>query len=157
MARSAKTGTPDVGILLEKFESYLQHKTLKLTSQRRQILAKIVGMQTHFTADDLVDAFRSERPRVSKATCYRTLSLLTDARIVEEHNFGEAYRVYEVTEGREHHDHLCCTDCGRIIEFASEAMELLQDKIARGLKFHPRYHSQNIYGICRECWAGGAR
>lgn len=157
MARTAKTSAKEIDALLEKFESYLQRKSLKLTSQRRQILDRIMAMKTHFTADDLVDAFRGMRPRVSKATCYRTLSLLTDARIVEEHNFGEAYRVYEVAEGRDHHDHLCCTECGKIIEFSSDAMEDLQDEIAKGLRFHPTYHSQKIYGICRECWASGRR
>ena len=157
MARTAKTASPGIETLLDKFESYLQRKTLKLTRQRRKIVAKILGMKTHFTADDLVDAFRRERPRVSKATCYRTLSLLSDAGIVEEHNFGDAFKVYEVAEGRDHHDHLCCTECGKIIEFSSEAMEQLQDKIAVALRFHPKYHSQKIYGICRECWAAGTR
>ncbi|MCC6573079.1 MAG: transcriptional repressor [Planctomycetes bacterium] len=138
--------------LIDKFDAFLATKTLKLTSQRREIIEKILAMPRHFTADDLVDSFVGQRPRVSKATIYRTLGLLHEAAVLEEHNFGEAHKLYEITEGREHHDHLSCTRCHKIIEFFSEEMEAMQDRIAAKLGFHPTHHSQKIYGLCRECW-----
>lgn len=142
----------DIERLLDKFDKFLATKSLKLTNQRREIIEKILAMPRHFTADDLVDSFVGQRPRVSKATIYRTLSLLHEAEIIEEHNFGEAHKLYEISEGREHHDHLSCTRCHKIIEFFSEEMEALQDRIAAKLGFHPTHHSQKIYGLCRECW-----
>jgi Fur family transcriptional regulator, ferric uptake regulator len=154
MARlSTRKGSIEVDALVEKLERFLQKKALKLTSQRRQLLEKIIEMdKTHFTADDLVDEFRDQRPRVSKATVYRTLSVLVEAGILEEHNFGENHRVYEVSEGRPHHDHLICTSCGKIIEFFNADMEGLQDKVANEYGFHPTHHSQKIYGVCASCW-----
>lgn len=160
MARSPIRKAPDIDLdgLLDKFEAFLQKKALKLTSQRRQILEKILDMdKTHFTADDLVDEFRDSRPRVSKATVYRALSVLVESDILEEHQFGEVHKVYELSEGRPHHDHLICDQCGRIIEFFSAEMEKLQDKVAKKKGFHPTHHSQKIYGICRECWGEGVR
>lgn len=160
MARSSIRKTPDLDLdgLLSKFEVYLQKKSLKLTNQRRKILEKILEMdKTHFTADDLVDEFRNERPRVSKATVYRTLSVLVEPGILEEHQFGDSQKVYELSEGRPHHDHLICTSCGKILEFFNEAMEELQDKVAKGHGFHPTHHSQKIYGICQTCWGKGVR
>lgn len=141
-----------LGRLLDKLDAFLATKMLKLTTQRRQIVEKMLSMPRHFTADDLVDSFAGQRPRVSKATIYRTLSLLNEAAVIEEHNFGEAHKLYEISEGRDHHDHLSCTRCHKIIEFFSEEMELLQDRIAQKLGFHPTHHSQKIYGLCRECW-----
>lgn len=144
--------------LLDKLDEFLQRKSLKLTSQRRRIVEQILDMEkTHFAADDLVDQFRDQKPRVSKATVYRALSVLVEAGILEQHDFGESHKVFEVSEGREHHDHLMCTSCARIIEFHSDDMESLQDKIAAGLGFHPTHHSQKIYGICKECWKQGKR
>jgi Fur family ferric uptake transcriptional regulator len=154
MAKTALRKSPDVAIseLLDKFEAFLQKKQLKLTSQRRQILEKILEMdKTHFTADDLVDQFRNERPRVSKATVYRTLSVLVEPGILEEHQFGESQKVYELSEGRPHHDHLICTNCHKIIEFVSDAMEKLQDRVAADHGFKPTHHSQKIFGICKDC------
>ena len=159
MARST-IRKADIGIesLLGKLEHFLQRKAHKLTSQRRQLLEKILEMdKTHFTADDLVDEFRDQRPRVSKATVYRTLSVLVEAGILEEHNFGENHKVYELSEGRPHHDHLICTSCGKIIEFFNADMEKLQDKVATQHGFHPTHHSQKIYGICADCWKAGGR
>lgn len=154
MAKTALRKSPDVAIseLLDKFEAFLNKKQLKLTSQRRQILEKILEMdKTHFTADDLVDQFRNDRPRVSKATVYRTLSVLVEPGILEEHQFGESQKVYELSEGRPHHDHLICTSCHKIIEFVSDAMEKLQDKVAANHGFKPTHHSQKIFGICKDC------
>lgn len=159
MARSTvRKSEVDVDSLLEKLERFLQKKALKLTNQRRQLLEKIIEMdKTHFTADDLVDEFRDQRPRVSKATVYRTLSVLVEAGILEEHNFGETHKVYEVSEGRPHHDHLICTNCSKITEFFSAEMEKLQDRVAAEHGFHPTHHSQKIYGICASCWGKGPK
>ncbi|MBE7490593.1 MAG: transcriptional repressor [Planctomycetes bacterium] len=155
MPRAAKTDTKG---LLDKFDSFLQRKSLKLTAQRRRIVEQILGMEkTHFGADDLLDQFRDERPRVSKATIYRALGVLVEAGILEQHDFGESHRLFELSEGRDHHDHLMCTRCGTIIEFHSEEMEALQDKVAARLGFHPTHHSQKIFGICKDCWKQGKR
>src|SRR5687768_6109290 len=101
MARSTiRKAAIDIEALLEKLERFLQKKSLKLTSQRRQLLEKVLEMdKTHFTADDLVDQFRDQRPRVSKATVYRTLLVLVESGILEEHQFGEIHKVYELHEG----------------------------------------------------------
>lgn len=160
MARSPIRKAPSIDLegLLDKFEAYLQRKSLKLTTQRRQILEKILNMdKTHFTADDLVDEFRDARPRISKATVYRTLGVMTEADIVEEHQFGDNHKVYELSEGRPHHDHLICDNCGKILEFFSADMERLQDKVAQKKGFHPTHHSQKIFGVCAECWSKGVR
>jgi len=144
--------------LLGKFDSYLQRKSLKLTAQRRRIVEQILGMdKTHFAADDLVDEFRDQKPRVSKATVYRALGVLVEAGILEQHDFGESHKVFELSEGRDHHDHCMCTRCGKIIEFHSEEMESLQERVAAGLGFHPTHHSQKIFGICKDCWKQGQR
>lgn len=155
MPRAAKAET---NLLLDKFDSFLQRKSLKLTAQRRRIVEHILGMEkTHFGADDLVDQFRDDKPRVSKATVYRALGVLVEAGILEQHDFGESHKVFELSEGRDHHDHLMCTKCAKIIEFHSEEMEGLQDKVAAGLGFHPTHHSQKIFGICKDCWKQGLR
>jgi Fur family transcriptional regulator, ferric uptake regulator len=160
MARSSIRSSPAGGIsaLVEKLERFLQRKSQKLTSQRRALLEKIVEMdKTHFTADDLVAEFIGSEPRISKATIYRSLGVMVEAGILEEHQFGDNFKVYELAEGRPHHDHLICTACGKIIEFFSAEMEELQDKVAKQHGFHPTHHSQKIFGICQSCWSSGTR
>lgn len=160
MARTSIRTSPTGGLdaLLTKLELFLRRKSQKLTAQRRALLEKIMEMdKTHFTADDLVAEFIDSRPRVSKATIYRSLGVMVEAGILEEHQFGESYKVYELSEGRPHHDHLICTSCGKIIEFFSAEMEDLQDKVAKKHGFHPTHHSQEIFGICQDCRGKGGR
>lgn len=144
--------TPTLDAARAHFEKFLRTKDLRLTSQRRDILDRAAAMGRHFTADELADAFRARRVRPSKATVYRTLSLLTESSILEEHEFKKRESsVYEFAWGREHHDHLICIACGKIEEFFSQAIEDLQDAVAKDHGFEPRFHSQKIYGECRAC------
>ena len=58
---------------------------------------------------------------------------------------------------REHHDHLVCTACGRIVEYQSEAMEALQREIAARYGFELDDHVHELRGRCRECRRAGSK
>ncbi len=136
------------------FEDYLRAQDLKLTEQRFEILERVATIGRHFTADDVVDEFRRRRAGPSKSTIYRTLTLLTECDILEEHKFANnPSSVYELAWGRDHHDHLICTSCGAIIEFFDEKLEQVQDSAAEALGFEPLSHSLKIYGRCATCKA----
>ena len=136
----------------QHFQKFLRTKELKLTGQRDDVLVRAAHMTGHFTADDMVDAFAKRKTRPSKATVYRTLSLLTACKVLEEHAIARrSSSVYEFAWGRDHHDHLICTVCGTIIEFMCQEIEDLQDNVAERHGFTAEFHSQKIYGTCRKC------
>ena len=133
------------------FSEFLQKKTLKLTSQRRSILKEAIEAKGHFSADQLLEYAKREDPTISKATVYRTLALLTDSRLLEEQDFGDGKKLYERAEGRRHHDHLVCIQCGKIIEFENDEIEKLQDGEAKRYQFRVVYHSHKLFGFCAGC------
>ncbi|MCB1177459.1 MAG: transcriptional repressor, partial [Leptospiraceae bacterium] len=65
-----------------------------------------------------------------------------------EHDFGKDYKFYEHIIGHEHHDHIICIDCGRIVEFLEPGIEELQTKAAKEKGFKIKGHNLNIYGNC---------
>ncbi len=132
------------------FSDFLEKKDLKLTSQRRTILHQAMR-EGHFSAEDLLEFAKKEDPTVSKATVYRTLSLLKESNILEEQDFGDGKKLYERAQGRKHHDHLVCIKCGRILEFENEAIERLQDSEAGKHNFKIVYHSLKLFGFCHSC------
>lgn len=132
------------------FTEFLEQKDLKLTTQRRTILHQAMR-EGHYTADELLENSKKEDPTVSKATVYRTLALLKEAKVIEEHDFGEGKKLYERAEGRKHHDHLICIKCGKIIEFENDAIERLQDSEAKKHAFKVVYHSLKLFGFCHNC------
>lgn len=133
------------------FSAFLEGKDLKLTSQRRTILRRGLEASGHFSADRLLELSRKADSTISKATVYRTLALLKECKILEEHDFGEGKKLYERAQGRKHHDHFVCIRCGKILEFENEPIEKLQDAEAKKHKFQVVYHSLKLFGFCRGC------
>lgn len=126
---------------------------LKLTKPREFIVENILSSKAgeHFSADELWERLRKKDKRVSKATVYRTLNLLVQKKMVEEHDFGKGEKYYERMVERPHHDHLICIHCGRIIEFENPEIEKLQEEIAKRENFQIAYHSHKLFGACDRC------
>ena len=148
-------GAPDPK---EHWRSYLERKGLKTTQQREAIVDAFLRSSGHVALEDLLSSARRKHPRVGLATVYRTVKLLEEAGIAAARHFGPGQTLYEVAEGRAHHDHLICEACGFIIEFESDEIEQLQDTAARRLGFNVLRHRHELFGLCERARgiAGGA-
>jgi Fur family ferric uptake transcriptional regulator len=136
---------------LDTVAKYLKEHDFKLTNQRKKIIETVFASHEHFTADDLYDVLRAKGESISKATIYRTLSLLCESGLVESRDFGRGQLYYEHVLGHEHHDHLICVDCGKVVEFRNKDMEKLQVKVAKARGFQIESHSVRIFGRCKAC------
>ena len=141
---------------LRAFLDFLRKKDLKFTSQRELILKAVFTGHRHFTADQLFEEVRRKDRTISRATVYRTLALLAEANLVEANDFDRGQLFYERKFGYEHHDHLICIDCGKIIEFKNQEIERIQDQVTQGYAFKPLYHRHQIFGQCHGCCKKGA-
>ena len=112
---------------LKAIEEFMRSRGLKLTGPRRRVVEKLLSIKGHVAADDLIEQLRRDKTPVSKATVYRTLSLVTRSGLIDGHDFDGGKRLYEPMVGRAHHDHLYCIGCGKVIEFEEEAIERLQE------------------------------
>ena len=138
--------------LLETFKKLLKENTLKFTKQRELVLKALYDNEGHFTPEDLYSLIRSQHPdlTISIPTIYRTLALLEDSSIVDSLSFGAKGKKYEFGL-KEHHDHLICTQCGKLIEFQDDIIERRQEEIAKKFHFKMTDHTMNIRGICKSC------
>ncbi len=138
--------------LLERFRRILKQNTLKFTIQREVILQTLYDSNEHLTPEALHRRIQENYPdlKIGIATVYRTLSLLEESDIVTSLSFGAQGKKYELG-AKEHHDHMICTQCGKITEFVDEEIEKRQEKIAEAFGFKMQDHSMQIYGICKEC------
>lgn len=138
---------------VSEIQEQLQSKHLKVTHPRQTLVGKILAARAgeHFSADELWDELGRRGKKVSKATVYRTLHLLVNEKLVEEHDFGRGQKYYERMVERPHHDHLICIHCGRIIEFENTKIEKLQEEVAQREGFKINYHSHKLFGACSSC------
>jgi len=140
---------------LRTVEEHFRAHGSRWTSQRELIVRTVFMDHDHFTADELLDRCRRSNPRVSRATVYRTLTVLEDAGFVEGLDTGDGGRRFEHVLGHAHHDHMVCTSCGAILEFRDEELEVRQLVAARRLGFKVKSHSLRLYGCCRTCLRQG--
>jgi Fur family ferric uptake transcriptional regulator len=137
--------------LNKTLERYMAERGLKSTRQRSMIIDVFFGMHGHLSVEEVWARIRQDDPRVSVATVYRTMKLLSESGLAHAQNFGDGQTRYEVAVGREHHDHLICTRCSTIIEFENDQIERMQDAVARRHGFKVSSHKMELYGVCKNC------
>ncbi len=126
-----------------------------MTQQRLRIVERVYATHEHFSAETLFAWLRDEDGvAVSRATVYRTLELLASGGFVESLDAGRGEMLYEHCLGHTHHDHLVCTDCGKIVEFREPRIEKLQAAVASKNGFTMTGHLLRLSGLCSRCSPG---
>ena len=126
----------------------LKNAGLKVTLPRLKILEVLQDPECHHvSAEDLYKKLIDIGEEIGLATVYRVLNQFDDAGIVTRHNFEGGKSVFELTQ-QHHHDHLICIDCGKVIEFTDDAIEVRQRNIAERHGIKLSNHSLYLYGHC---------
>ena len=124
---------------------YLRKAGLKITHPRKRIFEVLEQKGNKLmTADDLYRTLLESGEDIGLATVYRVLHQFESAGLVVKHNFEGGQAFYELDSGV-HHDHMVCVETGKVIEFVSEEIEALQDKIAAQHGYTIEDHSLVMY------------
>lgn len=143
--------------IVERLEEFLAAKGLRHTRQRDVIVEAAFSTTEHFTADELWERARKIDAGASRATLYRTLSLLVESGLLKEIDLGMDQTHYDPNfVDHPHHNHLICTDCQKVVEFEDTHMSLLEDCITRRLGFRPETSSVRIEASCDQLRQKGA-
>lgn len=136
-----------------EFSRFLEKRGMRLTRQREVVFDRLFEREDHVSADELADILKQHDRGISKATVYRTLSLLVESGLVEANDFHTGYQVYEFRsshEGHAHHDHILCVDGQRVVEFYSQELDGLVKRIAKRHGFEHLTHRLIVYARCSD-------
>ena len=134
-----------------RLQDYIQHGGGRVTETRKLILEAIYETHSHFSGDDIFIRLNEKGYEVSRASIFRTLPLLVEAGLLRESVSNERHKHYEHTWGHTHHEHLTCSECGRVIEFYDPKLETLLTAIADQYDYSIRDHRIELFGVCQEC------
>ena len=134
----------------ELLQEALQERGLRNTKQREVLTDIFFSYDRHFSHDELLALAREKDPGIGYATVYRTLKLLAELGLANELHFDDGHTRFEVADG-EHHDHLICIKCSKIVEFEHEQIEKLQEQVAKEHGFKLIHHRMELYGVCPDC------
>ena len=124
----------------------------RLTRTRKAVLLVLQESKYPLSASDLYAQLKSQSIAIDLVTVYRNLTALKELGFVNQlelHQEGQ-FR-YEIKEGREHHHHIRCKSCGRIVDLLLCPLKKLTTMIEKETRFVVGDHSLEFSGWCPKC------
>lgn len=135
----------------EQFKKLFKEERIDQFGNRFKVLEAFLQTEKHVTAADLTRSIQLSGHKISTDFVEDTLEHLCRFGFAQKNRFDNGKIRYEHLHLGDHHDHMICTKCGRIIEFKNEQLESLQLQISQAHGFHMLQHKMEIYGICSLC------
>ena len=135
----------------EKLRQFLRTRGLRQSQPRDDVADVFLRTEKHVSTQELFELVKKKHKNIGYATVARTLKLLAKAGLCRIVDFGDGIQRYEHEYGHDHHDHLICSDCGRLVEIFSRKLEKAQEELIRKHGYEQVSHRLQIYGICPKC------
>ena len=127
----------------------LRSQGLRMTPQRRAIVAEIMRTQGHISPTALARKVQGEMPGVNASTIYRTLTLLEEVGVLAPAHLEGGAEYHRAEEAG--HVHLTCSNCGTEDDLSLDEANALIELIERHHGFQPDLTHFAISGLCAEC------
>ena len=138
--------------VINELKEIIKNRGLKYTKQREVIFETILNSNKHLNAEELNVIISEKYPnlKIGIATIYRALSFLEEVKLISSVVLDNDGKKFE-SNIKEHHDHIICIKCNKIIEFLSNKIEKAQEDIAKENGFKLLNHTMYLYGVCSKC------
>jgi Fur family ferric uptake transcriptional regulator len=133
----------------QDFKELLKGVGFKATPGRLLLLE---ALQKELEPLPVLEIQKKLKNKLNEVTLYRALEAFATAGLVRRVDLNHDHAHYELAVGREHHDHVVCTDCGIIEDIEGCALVPLEKRALTQSKFKSIYsHNLEFFGLCRSC------
>jgi Fur family ferric uptake transcriptional regulator len=122
----------------------------KVTPQRLVIIKTVTESVEMLTPSALYEKVKAIDPEVGEVTVYRTLNILEDLGLVCTVHTENNIHSY-IGCPSEHHDHLICSDCGKVVNFTNCNLNMLSKRLSVETGFDITDHRLEFHGRCEKC------
>lgn len=138
----------------KQFRQLFEQQGLDRFEERFQVLESFLKLEHHVSLDEIIEQLKTDGAQVDRSFLSQCMEQLCRFGFASRVEFDQDEKIlYEHRHLGVHHDHMVCTKCGSILEFKDEALEALQEKVARDYGFYMLQHKMEIYGLCSSCRA----
>lgn len=135
----------------QQFKKLFKQEYIDDFEDRFNILEVFLQTEKHLTSIELIKLLEENGYNFEPDFIRDTLKLMVRFGFAKKNRFNNGPVRYEHMHLGQHHDHMICTKCRKIVEFREDRLENLQVQIAAAHGFHMLQHKMEIYGICSEC------
>ena len=135
----------------QQFKKLFKQEYIDVFEDRFNILEVFLQTEKHLTIDELIKLLKENGYNFEPDFIRDTLKLMVRLGFAKKNRFNNGPVRYEHMHLGQHHDHMICTKCRKMVEFSEDRLEDLQVQIAASHGFHMLQHKMEIYGICSEC------
>jgi Fur family transcriptional regulator, ferric uptake regulator len=136
----------------EHVHAVLARAGLRRGGARERIIELLAAESCALSAVEIEDALRAQGGRIGRASIYRVLELLVEHGLIERVTVGPGLARFErVLPSGEHHHHLVCDRCGRLIAFDDPGLERAIHKVSQRLGVRVEHHEVVLRGACEDC------
>jgi len=135
----------------KQFEKLFKKENIDNFEDRFKVLEAFLQTENHLTSAELTQILNENGHNLDNEFVRDTLKLMCNFGFARKNKFDNGVVRYEHWHLGQHHDHMICIKCKKIVEFEEDAMENLQINIASKHGFHLLQHKMELYGICSEC------
>ncbi len=135
----------------QQFKKLFKQEHIDNFENRFKVLEVFLQTEKHVSVNELVARLENAGWQLDSEFVKDTLKLMCRFGFAHKSRFDNGVVLYEHRHLGQHHDHMICTKCRKILEFEEDQIEQLQIKIAAAHGFHMLQHKLEIYGICDDC------
>lgn len=136
-------------------ERLCRERGVRLTPQRREVLAIINASDQPLGAYDIMERLRAKQPRIAPPTVYRALEFLLAEGLIHKLESLHAFVSCRHPDHPHYSQFLICKDCGDVDEVHSELVNAQLSDAARQRGFEPDQSTVEVTGRCGRCQGGG--
>jgi Fur family ferric uptake transcriptional regulator len=135
----------------EQATGRLNEAGFRAGAARRQVIELLEGECCAITALEI----DRRLPAVGRASVYRTLEQLEQLDLVHRVDVGGESAAYERNDPGEHHHHMVCVRCGRLVPFEDPSLERAIHRVGERAVFEVTSHDVLLRGVCPGCQGKG--
>ncbi len=128
----------------------LKQQGHKITEVRTELVKILLESDTPLTIIDLIKKLERKKLKPNKTTVYREVEFLRDLEVIEEVDFGEGKKRYEISN--QHHHHVVCVNCKTIKDVSMDKdIDSYSKRIIEKTGFKSIGHTLEFFGLCPVC------
>jgi Fur family ferric uptake transcriptional regulator len=135
----------------KQFKKLFQQEHVDRFEDRFRVLQVFLETEHHVTAAELHQMLKTQGTELDINFVRETLQFMCRFGFARRNRFDNGEQRYEHFHLGQHHDHMICTKCRKIIEFKDNQLEMQQSRVADSFGFLMLQHKMEIYGICADC------